>query len=808
MRARQAGVATTHNTINYCNAWTETPMSSPAPPAETDSLRRAEDLVRRGDLAGAETALREVLARRPDHARTRHMLGLIAQRRGRRDEALRHLRAAAEAEPGNAEIRTHLGEAHRALGDAAAAVRAGREAVGLAPEWPPGLNNLGLALQAEGALDEAESIFRRLTEIAPRYPRGHYNLGNLLNQRERPEEAEGCLRRALELKPAYPQAWNALGAVTTRFKRPDEAERAYRRAIELAPGYAKARYNLGNLLADLQRFDKALQNYRRALEIDPDYREAILAKGSLLTRLDRTYGEGLQMLERAAQRFPRDYRVHQALGEAYFTRFDFAAAANAYRRALELEPELPEAKANLILCRAEVCDWTHREREIEELRSLVERRISADKPSPLSPHGAVFFPLAPVTQLAIARRRAEHVADSVLAAARELGPPAEPREASRLRIGYLSSDFRENALAHLTAGLYGLHDRERFEVIGYSLGPDDQSEYRQCIAADCDRFLDLRQATDAQVARRIRADGVHVLVDLVGFAGGARPGIPALRPAPVQVIWLYPGSMGGVFHDYMVGDPVATPPERTEEFGERLVLLPDNYQITDHHQPVPERPGDRADFGLPEDGFVFCSFNAHAKIDPEIFDLWMRLLDAVPGSVLWLLAMSRAGRQNLRHEAKFRGIDPGRLVFAPHADRRRHLERLTLADLALDTYVCNGHTTTSDALWAGVPVVSCPGGTFPSRVSASLLKAAGQESLVTTSLGEYEELALSLVADAGRRRAIREELGNARTNAPLFNTPRFVRHLEQAYRAMWQHRDEAARDPITIEHQDTGETQQ
>lgn len=764
-----------------------------------EQLRRARELVRTGDLAAAESAYEAVITALPDHAPALHMLGLIAQRRGRLQRAIEMLRKAARAEQGSAEIRTHLGEALRAAGDATGAVEAGREAERLAPNAPPVLNNLGLALQADGQPEQAETVYRRLVTIAPDYPRGHYNLGNLLGQTERPEEAEQRLRRALELKPRYHQAWNALGAVLAALHRPDEAERAYRQALSLMPGYAKANYNLGNLLSDEQRYDEALTCLDAALAADPNYLEAMLAKGSLLTRRDGHYDQGMAILRDAAGRHPNHHRTHLSLAEAHFARFDFAAAASEYHRALEIAPDQPEAKANLILCRAEVCDWMRREQDIADLRELVKRQLDNGKPSPLSPHSTVFFPLSGAKQLSIARRRAENVAKGVEAAARRLGKPdAGSGEVGRLRIGYLSSDFRENALAHLTAGLFGLHDRDRFEIFGYSLGPDDGSVYRQRIANDCDHFADLRQVTDIEVARRIRADGIHILVDLVGNAGGARPGIPAMRPAPVQVIWLYPGTMGGVFHDFMIGDAIATPADRAPEIGERLALMPDTFQITDHAQAVPERHGNRIDFQLPEDGFVFCSFNAHAKIDPETFDVWMELLDAVPGSVLWLLALSRAGRQNLRHEAKARGMDPDRLVFGSHVDRPRHLQRLTLADLALDTLLCNGHTTTSDALWAGLPVITCPGKTFQSRVSASLLHACGMAGLVTSSLADYRRLALELAGDKTKLEEIRNLLHAARDSAPLFDTRRFVHNLESAYRDMWRQRETVAREPIVI----------
>lgn len=760
------------------------------------NLQLGEEWLRAGDAAEAERCFRKVLAREPRHPRALQVMGLLAHRRGERDRAVEALEAAAGAAPESAEIHSHLAEVRRAAGDAAGAVQAAREAARLDPGAAPIQNNLGLALQAAERLQEAAEAFRKAADLDPRYPKAHYNLGNLLRRQGRLEEAEASLRRALELQPRYPRAWNALGVVLDEGGRPGEAEAAFRKSLQMAPRDPKAWYNLGNLLASGDRRAEALASYDRALSLHPEYREALLARASVLIRLDR-YREAVECLGRANRLAPGDLHTHLLQGQAEFARFDYAAAAAAYRRALEIDPDHAQARGNLELCRAEVCDWEERGESFAGLRELVAAELEAERESPMSPHGALFFPFSPAERLAIVRRRSELVARRAEPVARELGfshPVAEV--AGRLRIGYLSSDFRDNALAHLTAGLYTLHDRERFEVFGYSLGPDDGSDYRRRIAEGCDRFVDLREASDADAARRIHGDGVHLLVDLVGFAGGARPGIPALRPAPIQAIWLYPGSMGGVFHDYLIGDPVATPAETREEYGERLVLLPGTFQVTDRRQPVPEAPPSRTAAGLPEEGVVFCSFNTHAKIEPEVFGAWMRVLAALPASVLWLLEMSREGRRNLRREAEARGVDPGRLVFASHVPRKDHLARLTLADLALDTRVCSGHTTTSDALWAGVPVITCPGETFPSRVSASLLHAVGHPELVAGDLAEYEELALRLARSPGELTELRENLRSGRLERPLFDTPRFVCHLERAYTEMWERRCERGRGPI------------
>ena len=761
-------------------------------------LQLGHQWLQNGELDEAERCFRAVVDREPSNARALHMLGLIAHRRGDHGAAITALEAAARAAPENAEIHSHLAEILRTSGDPRRAADFARVAVRIRPGWAPAQNNLGLALQDSGDLDQAAEAFEAAIAADGGHAKAWYNLGNLQRRLLCFEEAEASLRQALKLRPGYTKAWNALGVVLGDLGRIEEALRALRKALEIAPNYPQAHYNLGNLLLRLDRPSEALDCFDRCLSLDPSSVKALMAKGSLLVRSDGRYDEGLRILHELERRAPADPRIQLALGEASFKRFDFAAAAAAYANALELEPDLPEAKANLTLCRAEICDWRARSQEIEDLRELITTQLAAGRPSPLSAHGSVFFPLSPGERLAIARRTAEEAAQRVAPAAAELAFAHRPRRNGRLRIGYLSSDFRDNALAHLTVRLYGLHDRDRFEVHCYSMGPDDRSFYRREIEDTSDHFVDLRGVADAKAAQRIYEDEIDILVDLVGFAGGARPGIPALKPAPVQAIWLYPGSMGGLFHDYLIGDPVATPRTDCEEYGERLVMLPHCYQITDHLQPVPQRPPGREDFGLPADGFVFCSFNSPAKIAPEIFDVWMRLLTATPGSVLWLLHLSVAARQNLLREAEQRGVDPERLVFASHVPRSEHLTRLTLADLALDTDVCSGHTTTSDALWAGVPVVACPGDTFPSRVSASLLSAAGAPELVTEDLGAYEGLALRLAQNPVELAALRERLAANRRTASLFDTPRFVHHLESAFGQMWELREEASQDPIQV----------
>ncbi len=756
------------------------------------AIESARASLRGGDVADAERHLRDALRSDPGHAGALHLLGLIAYRRGERERAREHLEAAAANAPDDGEVLTHLCDVLRSLGDREAAIAAGRAAVRLQPGSPPAHNNLGLALQDGGQLTEAETVYRRAIELDPSYPRGLYNLGNLLRQRERPREAEVVLREALRLQSHYPQAWNGLGVVLDALGRAEEAAVAFNHAIRIAPRYPKPLLNYGNLLAGLKRDEEAHSCYERAVRLKKDYVEAWFAKATLLQREER-YPEALQSLQRAAHLRPDDPEAPFRVGQVHFARYAYPKAIGAFERALLLDPAHGGAICARAQARGETCAWSDREREVASVRSAIAAAREKGEPSPLPPFVS-FLPFEPEELRALARDAAGRAFRQAEPDRTALGSPPRPRrEPGRLRLGYLSSDFRDHAVAQMTRAVYALHDRDRFAVTAYSIGPDDGSDYRRGIARDCDAFVDLREATDLEAARRIRADGTDILIDLTGFTRGGRPGILARRPAPLQVSWLYPSTMGGVFHDYLIGDPIVSPPNHSDHFGEMLALLPHCYHATDYRQPIASDTPSRADEGLPDDGFVFCCFNKLAKIDPQIFGVWMRILDHVPDSVMWIA--DGPGVENLRHEAQARGISGDRLRPRRFADTKaEHLARHRLADLFLDTRVFVAHTTAADALWSGVPLLTCPGETFASRVAASMLEAVGLPELVVPDLESYERRAVDLARNPSVLRAVRAQLRSRRRTWPLFDTPRFVCNLERAYLAMWS-RHEIGEEP-------------
>jgi predicted O-linked N-acetylglucosamine transferase (SPINDLY family) len=519
------------------------------------------------------------------------------------------------------------------------------------------------------------------------------------------------------------------------------AEAAFRAAVEARSAAAGPTSNLGMVLFEQGRFDEALGWLRRAVEIDPAHAGAQNNLGIALARANLP-----------------------------------AEAAGHFRAAMAADPAMAEARVNLWKPLMDACDWATLARELEAAAGEWVERVS--------PYVSLLLPVSLDIQREVARAHSARIER----AAAMLLPPVQSveRNPRLLRVGYVSGDFYNHATAHLTAGLFGRHDRSRFEVFAYSIGQGDASAQRRRIVEGCDRFVEVADEPFEATARRIAADGVHIALDMKGYCGGGRPEIFALRPAPIQVSFLgYPGSMQAGFIDYLIADRIVAPEADGASFSERLVWMPESYQVNDRDQPIADRIPGRAEVGLPEKGFAFCCFNQSYKIDARMFAIWMRILAAVPGSVLWLFRSSATAESALRAAALCQGVAPERLVFATKLPKPEHLARHALADLFLDTHVVNAHTTASDALWAGVPLLTWPGKTFASRVAASLLHAVGLPELVAPNAAEYEALAIALARDPQRLHALRARLARNRLAAPLFDTDLYVRHLENAYEAMW-----------------------
>jgi predicted O-linked N-acetylglucosamine transferase (SPINDLY family) len=716
-----------------------------------------------GRLDQAEPLYRKVLATEPNHADALHLLGVLAYQCGKIAPALQLIERALPALAELPDAHLNYGNALRADGRPKEAAASYRRAIALKPDHGMAHNNLARVLIEEGALDTALESARRAVELIPEFVGAHANCAGALLGLQRFAEAEAALRKALILEPNQAGLHLDLGSALQAQKRLDEAAAAYRRAIELQPDFAEAHNNLGNVLKDLGRLDEAVACYETALKFAPDNAVIHNNLGSVLREQHR-FDEAVSSYRRALALRPDLAYLHHNLGEVMAEQGELGEAVALFGRAAL---QLDYAGIDSFFARKRMCDWAaYHEDETKVLKTAGKQ-----------PFALLALPSSPAQQLDCARRAAAALAvpESLMF------PRAQPRPGGRVRVGYASANFGLHA--GLIAGFIEQHDRREFEIIGYSASPGDGSETCARLASAFDRFIDISKTPNRNAARLAHDDGVDILVDLDGFTRGTRTAIFAYRPAPVQVLYLgFPATTGADFIDYIIVDPFVVPADQQPFFSERLVHLQDSYYCNDDKRTIPEHTPSRAECGLPDEGFVFCCFNNPYKLTPDFFDIWTRLLAAVPGSVLWLLDDNPRAKANLASEAAARGIAAQRIVFAPRLPAPEHLARHRLADLFLDTLPYNAHTTASDALWTGLPVVTCVGNTLVGRVAGSLLRAIGLPELVTDSLDEYEALAPRLARDGDLLASLRARLARNKWTHPLFDTERFARNIEAAYR--------------------------
>jgi protein O-GlcNAc transferase len=693
---------------------------------------------------------------------------------------------ALEAAPAGVEGRLVLGLALREQGRPAEAELVLRDALSQRHGQPALLLELANALNQLGRREEAIEALEQAIRLQPAYSLAHFNLGNLLREEGRLDDAVAAYESALRLRPDHAEACYNLGITLQNLREPARAVAAYRRAAELRPDHLGTFVNLGGALRDLNRLYEAAAAYRAALVLRPDHAAARLHL-ALILRDQRQFGEAELHLRHLLQQTPDDLAGLELLAELLRLANRSAEARVLYEAILARRPEHPEALAWLLHLKSMACAWGNRDAEVAQLLRITERQIAAGQRTGLSAFHALALPAAPETHLAIARTWGAETERMVARDKDGLDFTFERIGGTRLRIAYVSSDFRNHAAGHLLQGLFRAHDRAAFEIFAVSHGPDDGSDYRRRIAAEAEHFIDVAPLTDRDAALLLHRRGIDILVDLNGYTQGHRLGIAALRPTPLVATYLgFAGSSGAPFIDYAIVDHVVVPPAEAHLYSERLVHLPNCYLLNDPEHPIDDTPLVRSDAGLPDDGFVFCCFNANYKIEPFIFDVWMRILRQVPGSALWLLQLAPEVADNLRREAAARGIDGERLVFAGRRRKAEHLARHRLADLFLDTRYCTAHTTCSDALCAGLPVLTCPGETFTSRVAASLLQAAGLPELIAPNFEQYEARAVALAREPALLGRLRARLHANRPTSPAFDTNRGVRNFERAYRLMWE----------------------
>jgi protein O-GlcNAc transferase len=703
--------------------------------------------------------------------------GIERYRQGQWQEAIHCFEQQLRQTPRHQTAWHYLGECWQGVGNIQAAMQAYRRALEICPNLVASLNNLANLLGAEGQFDEAISQLQRAICLEPELATLHLNLTHFLSASGRWQQAERAYLSAIERLPGDP--WLALGwgEFLHRQGRHEQAAEVLRRTIAL-------------MVSD--------QPSAEPVEVERSRREALGQVWNLLGSALHEAGywdEAVSAFHQAIQLRPADADAYHNLGLVYHDQKQWESALQAFRRAVALKPGFFEL--SLLHEQQHLCLWEGIDELCRQILASLEPTASQPSeamtepprlPPVLSPYAFTIMPI--VTSPASQQRVAKHFAKAIVERAAGVAPPPPVRvvgsASRRLRIGYLSADFKAHAMAYMLPELFESHDRRRVEVTGYSMGFDDGSDIRRRLVQAFDRFTDVTGFSHLQARQQIIEDGIDILIELQGYTLGARPEILAMRAAPIQISYLgFPCTMGADFIDYAIVDDYVVPPEQAMYFSERLIYMPGCYQVNDsRHEVAAERPT-RADCQLPEAAVVLCCFNSSYKLTPAMFEVWMRILRASPDSVLWLAGRHPMVQQQLSAVAARSGVDPGRLIFAPIVPIDQHLARQPLADLFLDSFPYNAHATASIALRMGVPLVTLSGPSMLSRVAGSLLRSVGLPELITRSFAEYEALAIRLANEAATRVEVRRRLAVNLTTTELFDGRSFARHLEEALLGIW-----------------------
>jgi protein O-GlcNAc transferase len=733
---------------------------------------------RQGKLTEAERIYRDILHQQPNHFDALHRLGIIAAQTDRTEMAVELIGRAIELNSTDANAHNNLGNALLELKRADDALKSYDKAIALNPGDAEAHHSRGLALQDLRRLDDALASFDQAIALKADFADAFYNRGNVLQNLNRAGDALSSYDKAVGLRPNFAEAYCNRGHTLHQLKRCDDALSNYNRAVALKPDFAEAYYNRGNLCAELKQYEEASDAYSKTLDVKPDFADAWLGLGNVLCNLKR-HEEALSAYDNALDLKLDLEGAWLGRGNVLDALKRHDEAANAYARVLKINPKHPLTKGTFLHQKMLACEWTGIDDLIADIECDVQNgRLSAE---PFGWQGVSKSPRS--LQLC-----AEHFSQARFPADIRFNHTVAPLAKGRIRVGYVSGEFRDQATSHLVVGVLEQHDKSRFEIFAFDNGWDDHSEIRKRINDAVSNVIDVSRLSDSATAATIHESQIDILVNLNGYFGEHRMGVFAQRPAPIQVNYLgFPGTLGANYIDYIVADRHVIPEDQRKFYAEKIVYLPNGYQPNDREKSIASYT-DRAEYGLPERGFVFCCFNNNYKILPAVFDGWMRILGQVSDSVLWLIAGGATTETNLRKEAMARGVSAERLVFAKRIPLPLHLGRHQRADLFIDTLPYNAHTTASDALWAGLPVLTCVGETFAGRVGASLLNAIHLPELITATLEEYENVAIDLATHPKKLDEIRNKLAKNRLTTPLFDTALYTKHIELAYLAMYERR--------------------
>ena len=709
-------------------------------------LRQAFQDFQMGRLIDAEKALKQFLVIAPDNFDANHLLAVIYASQDKHSDALEYYKKALIIRPSDAHALSNWGSSLSALGQNQEAFRQLQRALEIDPNNHDCWYNAGNVLCDLRKYEEALIYYGQAIKLNPQYYQAHNNYGKTLFDMGSNADSLTYFDNALAINPNFLECLINKGASLKKLKRYDEALACDDRVISMKPDYAEAYSNKGNTLHELKRYEEAIVHYDTSLSLKPDYAESWASKANTLNTL----------------------RQHTQAAECYFKASDFSDEDAFF---------YGHAHHQMMLA----CDWTNYEKITNEIFIRVNEGKKVSHPFGFQGISSSELLIKSCTQLYVMGK---------FPAMGSLYKPSKNNH-NKIRIGYLSGEFREQATSILMSRVWELHDKSKFEIYAFDSGWKDNSEYRKRIEKSFSNIFDVSRLSDLEIAKLVVNNNIDILVNLNGFFGQGRQGVFAYKPAPIQVNYLgYPGTLGAPYIDYIIADRVVIPEESVEHYVEKVVYLPNSYQANDDQRVISKRQFTKAELGLPENGFVYACFNNNYKITPSTFDSWMRILTRAEGSVLWLLADNSIAKENLIKAAADRGVDPSRLIFADRLSASEHLARHRLADLFLDTLPCNAHTTCSDALWAGVPVLTLVGSTFSGRVAASLLMAVGLDELIMNRQEDYETLAIELAMNQSKLEIIKERLSHNLSSAALFDSGLITKNLEAAYIKMYERYEE------------------
>jgi len=711
--------------------------------SDGNSLNSAIALFQNGDFQASKEILEKVLVSNPNHSQAHEFLAYIAGNTGQAELSQKHLIQACAQSDCSVFALYYLGSSYLELANYSQAAVYFEKALQKQENFFEALHDLGTT-QAHLDLQEAAlDSYTKALSLRQDSPELYFNLARLQDDYCHFEQALQYYNQSIELSPHFVEAIANKAITLKELKRYQEAFDAYDLAIQLQPNYAEAWSNKGLAFSDLRRYQEALECYEQAIKLKPNYLDAWVNKSAVLHALKR-----------------------------------YTQAIEAYQQVIKLNPDTNCIYGSLVHAKSTICDWSNYDQDVKYINQMINDGISV-----IPPFAWLLLSNSEESNLRAAKLFTAHQyperKNNILFLGKE--------NIKKIKLGYYSHDFYNHATAFLMAEFFELHNKDRFEIVAFSFSPNMHDEMQQRLVNAFDQFIDVNAMTDQQVAELSREMGIDIAIDLKGYTTNCRTGIFSYRAAPIQVNYLgYPASMGADYMDYLIADHIIIPKENQPFFTEKIAYLPNSYQVNDSKRKVSEKIFTRAELGLPGNGFVYCCFNNNLKITPHVFDSWARILKQVPGSVLWLLEDNVLAKANLIQEAQSRGLSEDRIVFAGRLDLPEHLARHRLADLFIDTLPCNAHTTASDALWVGLPVLAILGETFAGRVAASLLSAIDMSELITKNLDEYEALAIDLAGNPEKLQALKEKLKQKRFTTPLFNTQLSTNHIESAYIKMYE----------------------